>query len=173
LIVHKTEVGGVVLGLTDDDAIRGTYRDLRRRLGDAMDGVLVQRMVEDGVEVIVGSTHDPSFGPVLACGTGGTLVELFKDIAFRLHPLTDVDAGDMISEMHGAPLLRGYRGGPVVDEHALRDVLLRVSALVDACPEVQELDINPLRVLPAGVCALDARIRIGLPVPARGRRITY
>jgi acyl-CoA synthetase (NDP forming) len=172
-IVHKTEVGGVLLGLTNDDAVGAGYGSLAARLGSAMTGVILQRMVPNGVEVIVGATEDPSFGPVIACGTGGTLVELFKDVVFRLHPLTDIDAADMINEMRGAPLLRGYRGAAVVDEGALRDVLLRVSALVDACPEIQELDINPLRVLPNGVCALDARIRVALPMPAHTRRITY
>jgi acyl-CoA synthetase (NDP forming) len=172
-IVHKTEVGGVLLGLTNDDAVGAGYGSLAARLGSAMTGVILQRMVPNGVEVIVGATEDPSFGPVIACGTGGTLVELFKDVVFRLHPLTDIDAADMINEMRGAPLLRGYRGAAVVDEGALRDVLLRVSALVDACPEIQELDINPLRVLPDGVCALDARIRVALPMPAHTRRITY
>jgi acyl-CoA synthetase (NDP forming) len=172
-IVHKTEVGGVLLGLTNDDAVGAGYGSLAARLGSAMTGVILQRMVPNGVEVIVGATEDPSFGPVIACGTGGTLVELFKDVVFRLHPLTDIDSADMINEMRGAPLLRGYRGAAVVDEGALRDVLLRVSALVDACPEIQELDINPLRVLPNGVCALDARIRVALPMPAHTRRITY
>jgi acetyl coenzyme A synthetase (ADP forming)-like protein len=172
-IVHKTEVGGVLLGLTNDDAVGAGYGSLAARLGSEMTGVILQRMVPNGVEVIVGATEDPSFGPVIACGTGGTLVELFKDVVFRLHPLTDIDAADMINEMRGAPLLRGYRGAAVVDEGALRDVLLRVSALVDACPEIQELDINPLRVLPNGVCALDARIRVALPMPAHTRRITY
>jgi acyl-CoA synthetase (NDP forming) len=172
-IVHKTDVGAVVLRLHDEDATRLAYRDLVQRLGDRMTGVIVQRMVRNGVDVIVGATQDPSFGPVMACGTGGTLVELFKDVAFRLHPLTDVDAADIVNEMRGAPLLRGYRGAPAADERALRDALLRVSAMVEACPEIQELDINPLRVLPSGVCALDARIRVALPMPARTRRITY
>ena len=171
-IVHKTDVGGVVLRLRDEEATRLAYRDLAQRLGDTMKGVIVQRLVRNGVDVIVGATQDPSFGPVMACGTGGTLVELFKDVVFRLHPLTDVDASDMINEMRGAPLLRGYRGAQPADENALRDALLRVSAMVEACPELQELDINPLRVLPSGICALDARIRVALPAPARTRRIT-
>jgi acetyl coenzyme A synthetase (ADP forming)-like protein len=172
-IVHKTDVGGVILGLGDEAVTRRAYRDLTQHLGDKMTAVIVQRMAGDGVDLIIGATHDPSFGPVLACGTGGTLVELFKDVVFRLHPLTDIDAADMINEMRGAPLLRGYRGAPVADEPALHEALLRASALVEACPEVQELDINPLRVLPSGVRALDARVRIALPMPARSRRITY
>ncbi len=172
-ILHKTDIGGIALGLAGEDAVRGAYRDIRARLGDAMSGVIVQRMVPTGVEMLVGATSDPNFGPVIACGTGGTLVELFSDVALRLHPLTDIDAAEMINELRGAPLLRGYRGTPPADEHALRDVLLRVSALVEACPEILELDLNPLKVLANGACALDARIRVGDVAPVPSRRVTY
>jgi acetate---CoA ligase (ADP-forming) len=172
-IVHKTEIGGVVLGLVDEDAVRRAFRDMARRLGTAMSGVIVQRMVPAGIEVLVGATQDPAFGPVIACGTGGTLVELFSDVVFRLQPLTDVDAAEMVNEMKGAPLLRGYRGAPQADEAALREVLLRVSALIESCPQVQEIDINPLKVLPRGVCAVDARIRVGSIPPVHSRRVSY
>jgi acyl-CoA synthetase (NDP forming) len=172
-IVHKTDLGGIALGLAGEDAVRGAYRDMRTRLGDAMSGVIVQRMVPAGVEMLVGATSDPTFGPVIACGTGGTLVELFSDVVLRLHPLTDIDAAEMINELRGAPLLRGYRGAPAVDEPALRDVLLRLSALIDACPEILELDINPLTVLATGACAIDARIRIGHVALPRSRRVMY
>jgi acyl-CoA synthetase (NDP forming) len=172
-ILHKTDVGGIALGLAGDDAVRGAYRDMQVRLGDAMSGVIVQRMVPAGVEMLVGATSDPNFGPVIACGTGGTLVELFSDVVLRLHPLTDIDAVQMINELRGAPLLRGYRGTPPGDEHALRDVLLRVSALIDACPAILELDINPLTVLATGACAIDARIRVGHVTPSQSRRVTY
>jgi acetate---CoA ligase (ADP-forming) len=172
-ILHKTDVGGIALGLAGEDAVRGAYRDMQARLGDAMSGVIVQRIVAGGVEMLVGATSDPTFGPVIACGTGGTLVELFSDVVLRLHPLTDTDATEMINELRGAPLLRGYRGAPVADEHALRDVLLRVSALIDACPEILELDINPLKVLATGACAIDARIRVGHVTPPPSRRVTY
>jgi acetyl coenzyme A synthetase (ADP forming)-like protein len=172
-IVHKTDVGGIALGLTGEEAVRRAYRDMQQRLGSAMSGVIVQAMVPGGVEVLVGATFDPSFGPVIACGTGGTLVELFSDVVVRLHPLTDVDVAEMVNEMRGAPLLRGYRGAPVADEAALHDVLLRISALIDACPGIQELDINPLKVLPTGACALDARIRVGHISRPPSRRVTY
>jgi acetyl coenzyme A synthetase (ADP forming)-like protein len=172
-IVHKTEVGGVALGLVGEEAVRHAYRDMAQRLGDAMSSVVIQRMVPGGVEVLVGATLDPTFGPVVACGTGGTLVELFSDMAFRLPPLADTDAAEMINEMRGAPLLRGYRGAPPVDEAALRDALLRVSALMEGCPGIQDVDINPLKVLPHGVCALDARIRVDRPHQVRSRRILY
>jgi len=172
-ILHKTDVGGIALGLAGEDAVRGAYRDMRARLGDAMQGVIVQRMVPAGVEMLVGATSDPTFGPVIACGTGGTLVELFSDVVLRLHPLTHADAAEMVNELRGAPLLRGYRGSAAADERALREVLLRVSALIDACPEILELDINPLKVLPSGVCAIDARMRVGRIVPPPSRRVTY
>src|SRR4030095_1348545 len=146
---------------------------MRTRLGDAMSGVIVQRMVGAGVEMLVGATFDPTFGPVIACGTGGTLVELFSDVVLRLHPLTDSDAAEMINELRGAPLLRGYRGAAVADEQALRDVLLRVSALVDACPDILELDINPLNVLHTAARAIDARIRVGHVTPPLSRRVLY
>ena len=123
--------------------------------------------------MLVGATLDPGFGPVIACGTGGTLVELFSDVVIRLHPLTDVDAAEMVNALRGAPLLRGYRGAPVADEAALRDVLLRLSALIEACPEILELDINPLKVLPKGACALDARIRVGRVDRPSSRRVAY
>ena len=172
-ILHKTDIGAITLGLTGEEAVRQAYRDMRARLGDAMSGVIVQRMVPGGVEMLVGATSDPTFGPVMACGTGGTLVELFSDVVLRLHPLTDIDAAEMINQLRGAPLLRGYRGQPTADENALRDVLLRVSALIDACPEILELDINPLKVLPTGACAIDARMRVGRMVSPPSRRVTY
>jgi len=172
-ILHKTDVGGIALGLTGDDAVRRAYRNMRARLGEAMSGVVVQRMVPDGVELLVGATSDPNFGPVIACGTGGTLVELFSDVVLRLHPITDVDAAEMINELRGAPLLRGYRGSVPADEAALRDVLLRISALIEACPDILELDINPLKVLAHGTCAVDARIRVGSVTVPPSRRVIY
>jgi acyl-CoA synthetase (NDP forming) len=172
-VVHKSDIGGIALGLSGDDAVRIAFEDMHRRVGAAMTGVMIQPMVTGGVELLVGATFDPTFGPVMACGLGGTLVELFSDVVVRLHPLTDVDALEMVNAMRGAPLLRGYRGGAVMDEAALRNVLLRVSALVDACPGILELDINPLQVLPNGACALDARIRVGLIAIPRSRRVTY
>jgi len=124
--------------------------------------------------MLVGVTDDPIFGPVMACASGGILAELLHDADFRLHPLTERDAEEMIASLRGAALLKGHRGAAPADVAALKDVLLRVSALVTACPEIQELDINPLRVMPRGARALDIRVRIGTPrVPARTRRITY
>jgi acetyl coenzyme A synthetase (ADP forming)-like protein len=159
-IVHKTECGGVVLGIVNAGELEEACRKMKGRLGDRLTGFIVQAMAGGGVEMLVGVSRDPTFGHVIACATGGTMAELFADMSLRLPPLTDVDARDMVDELRGAKLLRGFRGSPALDEDALRETLLRVSVLVELCPEIAELDINPLRVLPSGVCALDARIRV-------------
>ena len=173
-LLHKTERRAVALHLRDADAVRAAHADLTARLGSDMTAVLVQRMVTPGPEMIVGAVHDPLFGPVLACGTGGVMVDVLADTAFRLHPLTESDAREMIDELRGARLLRGYRGAPPADEAALRDVMLRVSAIVGLAPEIQELDLNPVIVLPTGACVADVRIRLGGATPSRrGRRIEY
>ena len=160
-LVHRTERKAVTLNLQDAAAVRAAYQDFQTRLGAEMTGVLVQRMIPPGAEMLVGAIQDPLFGPMIGCGTGGVMVEVFADTAFRLHPLTASDAGDMIDELRGARLLRGYRGAPRVDEAALRDVLLRVSALIGAAPEIRELDLNPVIVLPSGACVADVRVRLG------------
>jgi acetyl coenzyme A synthetase (ADP forming)-like protein len=173
-IVHKSERRALCLNLTGADAVRDAWRDLSQRLGAAMTGAIVQPMVTDGIEMLVGMVHDPTFGPVLACATGGTLAELIADAQVRLSPLTDLDAAEMIAGLRGAALLRGYRGRPAADENSLREVLLRLSAVVDRCLEIQELDINPLVVQSHGARALDVRIRVDRP-PAvgAGRHVTY
>jgi acyl-CoA synthetase (NDP forming) len=173
-IVHKTELRAVIVGVKDEAGVRAAWKDLAGRLGDMMTGVLVQELVTGGVEMLVGVVEDPTFGPVIACATGGTSAELFADGQFRLHPLTEADARDMIDGLRGAPLLRGYRGATPADEGALANALLRLSALVGWCPEIQELDINPLLVLAHGARAVDARIRVDRPkVPVGRKRVTY
>ncbi len=173
-IVHKTEVGGVRLGLASAAQVREAYADLAGRLGPALTGALLQPMVPGGVEVIAGLVQDPTFGPLVLYGSGGTLVELVSDVAFRLHPITDADAEAMLGEVRGTALLRGYRGAPKADEAALRELLLRVSALAGACPEVREMDLNPVKVLGKGARVLDARIRVVKGPPRqRSRRIAY
>jgi len=172
-IVHKTEVGGIRLNLEDAAAVRMAYRSLKSSLGDTMIGALVQQMVTSGVEMLVGSVEDPHFGPVIACALGGTTAELFADSCVRLAPLTDLDAAAMIDTLKSAPLLRGYRGADIADEQGLRNTLLRLSTLVTLCPEIQEIEINPLRVLHHGVCALDIRARIEAPRPRPTMRRTH
>jgi acetyl coenzyme A synthetase (ADP forming)-like protein len=173
-LLHKTERRAVCLNVLDDAGLRSAYDDFSRRFGAEMTSVLVQRMAAPGVEMIVGALQDPLFGPLIACGTGGVLVDLLADTAFRLHPLTGSDTAEMIDELKGARLLRGYRGAPPADEAALRDVLLRVSELVTAAPEIQELDLNPVILTASGACVADARVRIEHRHPqGQARRVTY
>jgi len=117
-------------------------------------------MVGDGVELLVGVVNDASFGPVLACGAGGTAVELLKDVAVRITPLTDVDAAEMVRSLATFPLLEGYRGTPKADLAALEEILLWVSAMVEAHPEIAELDCNPVIALPDGTVVVDARVLV-------------
>jgi acyl-CoA synthetase (NDP forming) len=173
-IVHKTDVGGVVLGISDETALRQAYATLTSRLGDTMTAAIVQQMVPAGIELLLGAVADPIFGPVIACGSGGVLVDLLHDTTFRLHPLTDNDAAEMIGDLRAIALLRGYRGQPPADEPAVVDALLRLSALIEIGPEIQELELNPLKVFQHGACAVDVRVRIARPRPgAPTRRISY
>lgn len=173
-LLHKTEAGAVKLRLSDGPAIRAAFADLETRLGDRLESVLVQRMIGAGVEMVVGGINDPSLGPVIMAGTGGILVDLFGDTAFRMCPLTEEDAVELMDDLKGRVLLRGYRGAPAADESAFRLLLLSVSQLLDACPEIEEMDLNPVMVLARGAIAVDARVRIGTPQPRiRSRRITY
>ncbi len=167
-IVHKTEIGGVRLNLSSESAVREAFGSIRQRLVqandlEAMEGVLVQPMVAGGVEVMIGSAHDPLFGPLLAFGLGGIHVEILGDVRFRITPLTDRDAAEMVREIKGFRLLQGYRGHPPADVEAIEELLLRVSRLVEEIPEIIELDLNPIFALPPGQgCRIvDARIRVG------------
>ena len=173
-LLHKTERKALRLNLEDERALREAAADFEARFAGELSGLLVQGMIPGGVEMIVGAVQDPQFGPVIACGTGGVLVDVLADAAFRLHPLSTADAREMIDGLRGARLLRGYRNAPPADEAALRGVLLRVSELVTVCPEIQELDLNPVMALPAGAVVVDARIRVAheTPKPAT-RRVEY
>jgi acyl-CoA synthetase (NDP forming) len=174
VLLHKTERNAVRLNLTDEAAVRAVARQFEAQFKGEMSGMVVQRMVPGGVEMLVGAIEDPTFGPIVVCGSGGVLVELLGDTAFRLHPVTDRDAEDMVSELKGAALLRGFRGAPPADEAALRETILRVSAVLSVCPEIQELDLNPVKVLRTGVCVVDARVRIDrLRLAPRTRRVEY
>ncbi len=166
-IVHKTEVEGVRLHVQNETAARQAFNEIRDRLAaenklDAMDGVLVQPMLSGGVELMIGVTLDPSFGPLLAFGLGGIHVEILRDVVFRVTPITDIDAREMVRSIRGYPLLEGYRGHPPADIAAIEDLLLRVARLVEEIPEISELDINPVFALPPGQGCLvaDARIRV-------------
>jgi acyl-CoA synthetase (NDP forming) len=133
--------------------------------GYALDGLIVQPMAPTGVELIVGVVSDPSFGPVLACGAGGTLAELTRDVAVRITPISQLDAGEMLRSLRSFPLLDGYRGAPRCDVAAVQDVLLRVSAMVEAHREIVELDCNPLIAQPDGAVIVDARVRVEAAAP--------
>jgi acetyl coenzyme A synthetase (ADP forming)-like protein len=173
-LLHKTERRAVSLNITGEPGLRAAVEDFQARLGHDLSAMLVQAMAPKGVEMIVGAVQDPLFGPLVACGSGGVLVDLIADTTFRLHPLSDHDAQEMIDGLRSAPLLRGYRSAPPADEAALRDALLRISELVTVCPEIQELDLNPLIVLAEGLCAVDARIRVGHEGPRPGtRKVQY
>jgi acyl-CoA synthetase (NDP forming) len=166
-LIHKTEIGGVRLHLTDEAAVRQAFEEIEARLvADkalyAMEGVLVQPMVSGGTEVMVGMTHDPLFGPLVAFGLGGIHVEILGDVCFRVTPLTDRDAFDMVSGIRGSHLFLGYRGHPAADVAALEDLLLRVSRMVEEVPEINELDLNPVFALPPGQGCRIVDARIGL-----------
>jgi acyl-CoA synthetase (NDP forming) len=173
-LVHKTERRAVALDLRTEHDVREAAADFAARLRDDVTGYLVQRMVAGGVEMLVGAINDPLFGPVVVCGSGGVLAELLTDSASRLHPLTATDATEMIEELRGAKLLRGHRGQAAADAGALQEVILRVSALLTICPEIQELDLNPVKVQSPGACVVDARVKVGLATARpQTRRIVY
>jgi acyl-CoA synthetase (NDP forming) len=162
-ITHKSDVGGVKLGLKTSKQVKEAYdeiiRSVRERYPQAIiDGVSVQKMARPGTEVIIGMTKDAQFGPVLMFGLGGILVELLKDVSFRIVPLEREDAREMIRELKGYPLLEGYRGSEPVDVSILEEILLKVSAFVGNHPEIKELDLNPIFAYKDGALAVDARV---------------
>ncbi|MGA2382283.1 MAG: acetate--CoA ligase family protein [Gemmatimonadales bacterium] len=163
-IVHKSDVGGVVLGLSSEKEVREGYarmlQRVRERAGVVPDAVFVQAMIPGGRETIVGSTRDPKAGPLLMFGLGGLAVEVLKDVVFRVHPVTDVDAREMVRGIRGFGFLEGVRGEPAVDLVALEEIIQRVSQLVGEHEAILEMDINPLVAFPDRVLALDARFRI-------------
>jgi acetate---CoA ligase (ADP-forming) len=165
--IHKTDVGGIELGLQSPEEVADAIERIRAALiaadlGQHADSFLVQEMVGDGIEMVVGVTHDPSFGPIVMAGMGGTLVELIRDVSVRVTPLTDQDVRDMLLDLRMAPLLTGYRGSPPADVRALKDLLYRINAMVEDLPEIAELDLNPVFVRPdgRGVVAVDVRMKL-------------
>jgi acyl-CoA synthetase (NDP forming) len=167
-LLHKSDAGGVVLDLESVHDVRVAVASMRERLaaaGHVLEGVLLQRQVRGGVEALVGVVGDPTFGPLIVCGAGGVQVELLRDVSFRLPPVSDLDAAEMIDRLRSRPLLEGYRGAPAADRPALETLLQRLSALVEDLPELLEMDLNPVKVLPRGEGAVvvDARVRVGPP----------
>lgn len=166
-ILRKTDVGGVALNLHSGEEVRRCFTDLQERVEaqfgeQAMEGLILQPMMTEGTEVMIGVDEDPLFGPILMFGRGGIHVELIRDLAFRITPLEDKDAAQMIREIRGFPLLEGYRGHPPADIEAIEDLLLRVSNAVERIPELRQIDFNPIFALPPGQgCVIaDARVRV-------------
>jgi acetate---CoA ligase (ADP-forming) len=170
-ILHKTDIGGVRLGLASGQAVRDAFAALSALLKDRLESVLVQPMVSGGVEMVVGGLNDPAFGPMVMCGSGGVLVDVLDDTAFALCPLSVEGARALVERIKGRARLRGFRGAPPADEGAFRLLLVRVSQVLHACPEILEMDLNPVMVLTAGALAVDVRIRVGPVPPTSGRRI--
>lgn len=169
-VIHKTDMGAVSLNLASRGEVQEAAEQMRERVaaaGAQVQGFEVQEMVEGGVEMLVGVVHDPLFGPVVACSAGGTAVELVRDVAVRVTPITDLDAAEMVRSLRTFPLLDGFRGAPPADVRALEDVILRLGAMVDANPAIAEMDCNPVLVLPRGAVVVDARIRVQATPPDR------
>ena len=165
-VVHKSDAGGVKLGLEDEAQVTRAYGEMMESVKAAypeakIDGVSVQAMARKGVEVIVGMSKDPQFGPVLMFGLGGVLVELLKDVSFRIVPVAKMDAAEMIREIKGFPMLEGFRGSEPADLNALESLIVKVSEFVEKNPQVKELDLNPVFAYGDGAVAVDARVVIG------------
>jgi acetyl coenzyme A synthetase (ADP forming)-like protein len=171
-VAHKSDIGGVILDRRNPEEVEKAYAGIQRRvdelgLGSAFRGVMVQRYLQQGIEAVVGLTHDRTFGPLVMFGLGGIHVELLKDVAFRLHPLTRHDIDSMIDSVQASKLLAGYRGAPAGDLDALRDLIARVNRMVDDIDCLLEMDLNPVKILPPGegCVVVDARVRCGRVVP--------
>ncbi len=162
-ITHKSDAGGVKIGLEDEDSVARAFDDImascRAHYPDAdIAGVSVQNMVKPGIEVIIGMTRDAQFGPVVMFGLGGVWVEVLKDVSFRIVPLTKKDAARMIREIKGFALLNGYRSTPPADLSVLEDILLKVSRYVSDNPDIKEIDLNPVFAYSDCAIAVDARV---------------
>lgn len=162
-IIHKSDSGGVRLSLRNASEVRAAYREIiegARKIfpSASLQGVSVQKMAKPGTEVIVGTSKDPQFGPVIMFGLGGIFVEVLKDVSFRIIPLSWKDALEMIEEIKGYPLLKGYRGKEPVDIQSLIEIILKISNLMEQHPEIKELELNPIFAYKKGALAVDARI---------------
>jgi acetyl-CoA synthetase (ADP-forming) len=165
-IIHKSDIGGVVVGLKNADDVRRGYSQILQNVKKndpkaRIAGILVQEMAPASTEVIVGATRDPQFGPAIMFGLGGVFVEVLKDVTFRVAPITEDDATEMISEVKAYPLLKGYRNTPPADISVITEILLKTSRLVTEHMEIKELDLNPIIVYEKGAKTVDARIILG------------
>ena len=172
-ILHKSDVGGVTLNLKDATAVTQAIEEMSRKPGIAskpIQGWLIEEMIPTGREMVIGGIHDPQFGPMIMVGLGGIFVEVLKDIAFRICPITEAEARDMIGELRGAALLDGVRGEAAVDKQALVDALLKIGGsdglMLESAGEIAEIDLNPIIVSQKGAMAADARIILS-PTPPK------
>ena len=169
-ILHKSELGAVRTGLEGGAEVSWAAVEMDEalsRAGVEREAFVVQSMVQGGVELIVGVVGDALFGPVVACGAGGVQAELLNDVAARISPLSPEDASEMLRSLASYPLLQGYRDTPQTDVAAVEEVLLRISAMVEAHREIAELDLNPVVAKPDGATVVDARIRVEVAPPRR------
>ncbi|MBS7608138.1 MAG: acetate--CoA ligase family protein [Candidatus Bathyarchaeia archaeon] len=162
-IIHKSDVGGVMLNLKNAKEVRAAYKQIMENVKkykkDAkIVGIVVQEMAKPSTEVIVGAIKDPQFGPTLMFGLGGVFVEILKDVTFRIAPITEEEAREMLTEIKAYPLLKGYRNMPPADIETIVKILLNTSKLVTEHPEIKELDLNPIMVYEKGAKTVDARI---------------
>ncbi len=162
-VLHKSNVGGVILNLRDEEGIRKAYRRIHENVkakvpGVVIEGILVQEMAPSSTEVIVGAIKDPTFGPTIMFGLGGIFVEILRDVSFRLVPIERVDAEEMIGEIKAYRILEGARGMPKADKEALIEILLKTSEMLMDIPEIKELDLNPIMVYEKGAKIVDARV---------------
>jgi acetyl-CoA synthetase (ADP-forming) len=162
-IIHKSDIGGVILNLKNAKEVKAAYKQImenvkKRRKDAKILGVIVQEMAPPSTEVIVGAIKDPQFGPTLMFGLGGVFVEILKDVTFKVAPITEEEAREMLTEIKAYPLLKGYRNLPPADTEALVKILLNTSRLVTEHTEIKELDLNPIMVYEKGAKTVDARI---------------
>jgi len=162
-ISHKTDVGGVKVGIKDAEGVKAAYEEIMKNVNikkpDArIEGILVEEMATPSTEVIIGGLRDPQFGPAVMFGLGGIFVEVYKDVSFRIAPLEEYDAIDMIHEIKGSKILKGFRNTESLDITSLAQTILKVSNIMVSLEEIKEIDLNPVLVYPKGVKAVDARI---------------
>ncbi|MDH7592911.1 MAG: acetate--CoA ligase family protein [Methanomicrobiales archaeon] len=165
-IVHKSDIGGVVLGVANPQGVRTAYKQILSAVtanasGAEITGILVEKEVSQGLELIIGGKRDPSFGPVLSFGLGGTLVELLRDVSLEVAPFTRESIEGMVRSIRGYPLIGGYRGNPPLDREMLIDIMVKSAEMLTGDPEIREFDINPLVLYERGACGVDARIAYG------------
>lgn len=167
-IVHKSDVGGVITDIRSVEELKAQFEIMSARIRQNypeanVEGFIIEKM-ESGIELLVGSTHDPMFGPILAFGLGGIYVEVLKDVVFRLIPIEREDATEMISEIKATKILDGIRGQPPIDKKSLVELLIKTSELIQKYPLIEELDLNPVFATDKGVSVVDARIILKIPL---------